>query len=119
MQAKLKINGVDFSPWLKENGLQQTEIVRQGSGIVTMDGMLHQTQIIKRGISAALVELRDVTWYRLMEALRTRPATVEYIDDEKGERSAVFYVTSPTATAKTVRGGITYFSGGTFSLEER
>ena len=119
MQAKLKINGVDFSPWLKENGLQQTEIVRTGSSITTMDGMLHQTQIIKRGITVSLVELRDATWYRLMGALRTRPATVEYIDDEKGERSAAFYVVSPTATAKTVRCGITYFGGGTFSLEER
>ena len=119
MQAKLKINGVDFTPWLKEDGIQQTEIVRQGTSIVTMDGMLHQTQVVKRGMYVNLVELRDVTWYQLTGALRTRPATVEYIDDEKGERSATFYVTSPTATAKTVRGGITFFSGGTFSLEER
>lgn len=119
MQAKLKINGVDFTPWLKENGIQQTEIIRQGSGVVTIDGMLHQTQIIKRGMYVSLVELRDVTWYRLTQAMRARPATVEYIDDEKGERSAAFYVSSPTATAKIVRGGVTYFSGGTFSLEER
>ena len=38
MQAKLIINGEDFSPWLRENGLQQTEIVRQGRSVVALDG---------------------------------------------------------------------------------
>lgn len=119
MQVKLIVNGVDFSPWLKQGGLQQTEIVRQGRSITTLDGTLYKSEVTKRGMSAQLVEMRDETWYRLKQALQVRPAEVEYIDDDLGERTARFWVGSPTATAKTVRGGITWFNGGGFTLEEQ
>ena len=114
MRAILIINNVDFTPWLRSGGLHQTEIVRGGGG-----GTEYRSEIIKRGISVSLVELRDVTWYRLQDALKTRPATVRYIDDRLGETVRQFYVGGPTAAAKTVRGGHTYFSGGAFSLEEK
>lgn len=119
MEAKLIINGVDFSPWLLSGGLQQTEVCRLSRSVVTLDGALHRREEVKRGISVSLVELRDVTWYRLLSALRERPAAVEYIDDRLGETTRLFYVTGPAAAAKTVRGGRTYFSGGTFTLEEK
>lgn len=119
MEAKLIINGVDFSPWLLAGGLQQTEISRLGRGVVTLDGVSHRQETVKRGISASLVELRDETWYRLLAALRERPARVEYIDDALGETTRLFYVSGPTAAAKTVRGGHTWFQGASFSLEEK
>ena len=114
MEAILIINNVDFTPWLRSGGLQQTEIVRRG-----LDGTEYRSGILKRGISVSLVELRDTSWYRLTDALRARPAAVRYIDDRLGETVRQFYVDGPTAAAKTVRGGHTYFSGGAFSLEEK
>lgn len=119
MEAILIINNVDFTPWLRSGGLQQTEIVRQGRSVVALDGTEYRSEIIKRGIAVSLVELRDVTWYRLMDALRVRPATVRYIDDRLGDVTKLLYVTGPIAAAKTVRGGHTYFTGGSFELEEK
>lgn len=119
MRAILIINGVDFTPWLRSGGLQQTETVRRGRSVVALDGTEYRAETIRRGISVGLVELRDSTWYRLAEALSVRPAAVRYIDDRLGETVRQFYVDGPTAAARTVRGGHTYFSGGAFSLEEK
>lgn len=119
MQAILIINSVDFTPWLRSGGLQQTEIVRKGRSVVALDGTEYRSEIVKRGISVSLVELRDTTWHRLMDAIRVRPASVRYIDDRLGDCTKLFYVSGPAAAAKTVRGGHTYFSGGAFSLEEK
>lgn len=118
MEAKLTINGEDFAPWLKEGGLRQTEVIRKGRSIVTLDGTDHRAGIVKRHISASLVELRDETWYRLLAALQDRPAQVGYLDDSAGETQRLFHVSNPVASAKTVRGGHTYFSGATLELEE-
>ena len=49
----------------------------------------------------------------------TRPATVRYIDDALGDTTRLFYVSGPSAAAKTVRGGHTYFQGASFTLEEK
>lgn len=119
MEAKLIINGTDFTPWLLAGGLQQTEVLRLSRSVVTLDGVSHRQEVVKRGISVSLVELRDATWYRMVDALRTRPAAVRYIDDRYGDTTRLFYVGSPTASAKTVRGGHTYFQGGSFTLEEK
>lgn len=119
MQAILIINGVDFTPYLRSSGLQQMEVSRQGRRVVDLDGTAYQAEIIKRGISVGLVDLRDTAWYKLIAALRDRPATVRYIDDRMGDCTKLFYITGPTAAAKTVRGGHTWFTGGTFELEEK
>lgn len=119
MEAKLIINGTDFSPWLLAGGLQQEEVERLGRSVVTLDGVSHRQSTIKRMISASLVELRDTTWYRLLSALQTRPAAVRYIDDHLGDTTRLFYISGPTAAAKTVRGGHTYFQGASFTLEEK
>ena len=119
MRAILIINGIDFSPYLSAEGLIQTEIVRQGREVVDLNGTSYRSEIIKRGISAELIDLRDDVWYKLTAALRERPAQVRYIDDRLGEVVKTFYVSVPTAAAKTVRGGHTWFSGGSFELEEK
>lgn len=119
MEAKLIINGIDFTPWLLAGGLQQTEVVRLARSVVTLDGVSHRQEVVKRGISVSLVELRDSTWYRLRAALQARPAVVRYIDDRWGDTTRLFYVSGPAAAAKTVRGGHTYFQGATFTLEEK
>ena len=119
MKAILIINGTDFTPWLQSGGFQQMEIVRRGRSVVDLNGTEYRDEIIKRSIAVSLIEMRDTTWYRLIAALRVRPAAVRYIDDALGDVTKKFYVSGPTAAAKAVRGGHTYFSGGTFSLEEK
>lgn len=119
MEVILVINGTDFTPWLKEGGLQQSELSRRGRSMVDLNGTEYRDEIIKRAIAVSLMELRDESWYKLIAALRTRPATVRYIDDGLGDVTKRFYISGPTAAAKTVRGGHTYFSGGTFTLEEK
>lgn len=119
MEVILTVNDVEFTPYLRSGGLQQTEVIRQGRSVVDLDGAVHRIETVKRGISVGLVELRDVTWYRLVDALRKRPAVVRYIDDQLGEVVKQFYVTGPAAAARTVQGGNTYFTGGTFELEEK
>lgn len=119
MEAILIINGVDFSPWLLAGGLRQSETSRLSRSVVTMDGVLHLHEVVKRSIAVSLVELRDDTWYRLRAALQTRPALVRCIDDGIGDSTRLFYAYGITTSAKTVRGGHTYFQGASFTLEEK
>lgn len=119
MGATLIINGMDFSPYLRSRGLQQTEISRQGRSVVALDGTEYRSETIKRGLSVGLIDMKDTEWSRMLEALCDRPVQVRYMDDRMGDVTKSFYVIGPTAAAKTVRGGHTYFTGGSFELEEK
>lgn len=118
MEAKLIINGVDFVPYCAANGIQQSDIVRRSVSVTTLDGTLHQRQIIKRQLSVSLVELRHETLETLTAAL-TSPAAVEYTDKSGADHSGTFYVSGPAATEKTIRGGNTYWTGITLTLAEK
>lgn len=118
MRAKLVINGVDFSPWVKEGGLFQREIARQSRSVVTLNGTEYRSEIIKRGIDVTLTKMRDDTWRRLLGALKKRPATITYIDDRLGETTRRFYVSAPSAAAEKVFGTVTSLNGAAFTLEE-
>ena len=72
MRAILIINGVDFTPWLRSGGLQQTEIARQGRSVVALDGTAYRSEIIKRGLSVGLIDMKDTAWRRMLEALREK-----------------------------------------------
>lgn len=119
MRAKLIINGADFTPWILEEGMEQYEILRQERSVVGLDGIDYRSGVVKRGIKVSLTRMKDTTWYGLLDALRVRPATVEYIDDAMGEMRKLFYVSAPSATTRMVRGNTTYFGGGSFTLEEK
>lgn len=118
MQLSVTINGVDFTPWLAENGVSFSPIVRQGRDIVFLNGILSRKQVEKRGLSLQLVTLRDATLDRLREAAS---GLCSVVISGSGQ-SAVprdYYVSGFGYTAKTVRGGNTYYSGVSFELEER
>lgn len=119
MEAKLIINNVDFSPWIIEGGLQHSKTYRQARDVVTLDGTLYRAQVVKRTIGVSLVEMRGTTLATLKAAL-VNPATVQFTDPDTGNLlTAVFYVSDPSEEAKTVTGGNTYYSGASFTLEER
>ncbi len=119
MQAILTINGTAVHPYIVEGGLQQSEIYRQQRSVEDLDGIKYQVDIPKRTISVSLRTLRDSAWLKVTAALAGRPCEVEYVDDTKGRRSALFYVTAVSGGAKVVSGGITWYTGCSFTLEER
>lgn len=119
MQVKLTINGVDHSPWLAENGLVRSPLLRQSRSVVTADGTEWRTEIRKNKLDASYVELRDSTLAILVNSLQTNPATVLFTDDNGMDITRTMYISGPTVTAKTVRGGNTYYTGISITLEER
>lgn len=118
MQVRLNINGFELTPWLAERGYVLSTLVRQSRSVITIGGTEYRTGINKHRIEATTVELRDVTLKAIVAAL-THAATVLFTDDEGNELTRTMYVSWPTETAKTVRGGITYYAGPTITLEER
>lgn len=118
MEAKLTINGVDFIPYCKEDGIQQKSAIRRSRSVTATDGTLYEKKITKRHLTVNLVRIRDSTLMRLAAALKS-PATVTYTDMQYGDLTKVFLASAPQATEKTVQGGNTYFSGVSFTLEER
>lgn len=119
MEANVIINNVDFSPWIAEGGITYKEIYRQGRDIVALDGTLYRSQIKKRGMDISLVELRDNTLAILKQALVTSPATVTFRWSTGESLTRTMYISDQSEEAKTVRGGNTYYSGISFSLEEK
>lgn len=118
MQAKLTINGWDFARWAQAEGIQHYDILRQSREVVALDGTSYRAQVRKQGLRVALTEVRDETLAAMMEALAVSPAQVTYTGLTGAEHTRRFYVAGPEASEKTVRGGITYWSGVSFTLEE-
>lgn len=118
MQTALKINGVDFTPYIMSGGLVQTPILRQSRTVETIGGTLFKTEVEKRGISVQLVEVRDLTLTRLLDAV-SQLSSVEYDDIRGYRRTAYFYVSVSNASAKRVVGGNTYYSGVSLEMEEK
>ena len=117
MEAKAIYNGQNLAKWAKESGIIQNTVYRSGRSVVTLSGALFRAQIPKRTVSIALVELRDATLQTISSAIIPQ-AEFEYTDMECGDRRAQFYARVSTGTEKTVRGGITYWTGVTIELEE-
>lgn len=118
MQARLTVNGCELARWAQAEGIRQYDILRQSREVVALDGTAYRTQVKKRGISVTLTELRDVTLREISAALAASPAAVTYTDRTGAEMTRSFHVSGPEAAEKTVRGGITYWSGVSFTLEE-
>ena len=117
MEAKAIYNGVDLARWAKANGIVQNTVFRSSRSVVTLSGTLLKTEIPKRAVSISLVELRDTTLSSIASAIVPQ-GTFEYTDLSGGNRIAQFYARISKGTEKTVRGGITYWSGVTIELEE-
>lgn len=118
MQTTLKINGVDFTPYIMEGGMTQSPVLRQSRTVETIGGTLFKSEVEKRVIYVQLVEVRDSTLSRLMSGV-TNLSTVEYDDIMGTRRTACFYVSVTSAVAKKVIGGNTYYNGVMLQMEEK
>ena len=119
MEAKLINNGVDFSPWVAEDGIGYGVEYRQGRDVVVLNGTLYRAQIEKYTLDVSLVELRDNTMVTLKLAMLTNPATVQFTTPSGETLTRSCYLSDPSEGAKTVKGGNTYYSGVSFTVEER
>ena len=119
MQATWNINGLDVSHLLAEGGVNYAEIYRQSRSIITLDGMLEQTQVVKRGLTLVFLPMRDSKLAELSDAVKTRPLTVKYTEKDGRSATRLFHVTGFTGGVKVVRGGNTYWTGVQLGLEER
>lgn len=118
MQAKLIINGVDFTPFIVEGGIVQTDVERQLVQVVTLDGHLWRRSKRFRGIQVSLRTLRDEYYKKAAAALNTDQASVTYTDRDTGENvTRTFYIMERRAGIKEVRGGNTYWHNAGFYLE--
>lgn len=120
MQAKLTINGVDFTPFIVEGGIVQTDVERQAVRVVALGGALWLRNKEARGIRVSLRKLRDSFYHQLSEVLMNKQVTVTYTDRDTGQDvTAVFYVLERTAGIKNVVGGNTYWHNASFYLEAK
>ena len=118
MQAKLTINGVDFTPFLVEGGIVQTDVERQSVQVVTLDGTLWRRAKRARGIRVSLRTLRDSFYHQASAAVQDDQVSVTYTDRDTGQDvTGTFYVMERTAGIKQVRGGNTYWHNASFYLE--
>lgn len=118
MQAKLTINGVDFTPFIVEGGIVQTDVERQTVQVVTLDGTLWRRTKRARGIRVSLRTLRDSFYHRASALLQDETVSVTYTDRDTGEDlTRTFYVMERSAGIKQVKGGNTYWHNGSFYLE--
>lgn len=121
-KASLTINNVSFNDWIKENGIRYSVAERVVKTIVTMDGTKHERKILKDILEVDLFDMPDSELYLVESALSSAsPALVSYTTKSGLSRSSVpFYVTSSISpTAKTVIGNSTYFTGLSFTIEEK
>lgn len=118
MQAKLTINGVDFTPFCVEGGIVQTDVDRQNVQVVTLDGTLWSRKKRARGIRVSLRTLRDSFYHRASAVLQDEIVSVTYTDRDTGQEvTGSFYVLERTAGIKEIRGGNTYWQNAGFYLE--
>lgn len=120
MRVMLTINGVDFTPWVEEDGITQDYVERQTRSVVTLDGTEHRKCIKKRSMNVTLLDLPDYALSAAEQALTTTPGSVDYTDKRLGNRYGIlFHISGESAGAKKVIGDTTYWSGISFTLEEK
>lgn len=118
MQAKLILNGTDISGYLAESGIAQSPIYRQGSSVVTMDGIEHRSNIRKVQLDVEFARMRAENAYAIADLI-TQPSTVTYLDLDGTEKTKTFWVEGPEMTQERYESGITWVEGGSMTLVER
>lgn len=84
MRASLIINGKDFGPYIKEDGIKFSKVYRNQKSIITRAGTKYESSIEKTKITVDLLsKMYDSLFIELMTFLRAaNPATVTYNDTD-------------------------------------
>lgn len=119
MQFSIKINGVDFAPYIRADGVRFEETTRTSRAVTVLNGTSYRAEITKLRATVDLVEMRDSAWDNLRAALQQRPATVEFTKPDGTTAAKQFYVIGLREPVRNVKGGNTYFRNVSFNLEEK
>ncbi len=120
MKTYLKIDDFDLSKWILRGGLKFSNIERRASSFVTLDGTDHSAALILRGITVTCGDMSESTCEEIYSRLQNKYVSVSYVDPARGEvEDAYFKVTAASIAAKVVEGNRTFYSGLSFTLEER
>lgn len=123
MRAYLKINGVDFTPFIAKGGLkwQRNDIDAPNSGR-TMDGEMQRGKVttkIRLDVTCRPLDAEETM--RVLKSLLPEYVSVDYYDPMYGERTSVtMYANNNPATFLLARDdGNDLWGGITFPLIER
>jgi hypothetical protein len=129
MRPTLVINGVDFKDWIEEDGIKYSTVDRVKRSVVTLGGTDYRKTIEKDKLDITLLDMPDslivdgneIGLQAVEAALNlARPAIVNYTTKKGVSRTGIaFYQSSISPTAHKVIGDTTYFTGISFTLEER
>lgn len=119
MQFYLKINGVDFSPYVAGGGVTVEQVVRKSRRVTVLSGTDYRAEIHKVRVAVQLLTVADGTWKRLRTALEGRTVEAEYTGAGGESVAKTFYPMNLREPVREVKGGNTYYRGITFTLEEK
>lgn len=116
----LKINGVDFAPYVAEGGIswQRNDLEASSAGRTTMDGLMHRARIaVKTKLEITCLPVRGTVARELLRAIYPEYVTVTYQDPQDGLVTRTMYSNNVTATLKQVeKDGVLLWNGLKFPL---
>ena len=118
MQTQIFINGTDFSPWIKEDGITIVPVFRNSREVATLGGLLFRSEVEKDRITIQLVEMRSQTLFVLLDTV-TAISSLRYTTRTGQTVTRSCYARVNTVGVKRVVGGNTYYSGVEIELEEK
>ena len=119
----LEINGVDFAPYLEQDGLAWTreDFFSDSSGRETMDREMHAVKITSKvTLEISCVDLPSEVSSRLLQALTPTFVDVKFDSPEEGIVTKKFLNRDPECKLHRVyRNGKRLWRGLAFTLEEK
>ena len=119
----LEINGVDFGPYLEQDGLtwSKEDFFSSSSGRETMDREMHATKVASKvTLEVTCMDIPGDVSRRLLQALHPSFVTVTFDSPEEGVVTKTFLNRDPECQLHRVyRNGKRLWRGLTFTLEEK
>ena len=118
--AVLKINGVDFAPYVAAGGIswQRNDLEASSAGRNTMDGLMHRARIaVKVKLEVTCLPVCDAVSRELLRAIYPEYVTVTYQDPQDGPVTRTMYSNNVAITLKQVeKDGVLLWDGLKFPL---
>lgn len=114
------IDGVNLSPYLKDNNLSRGYTERKAKSRVAIDGALYITKVRKLVLAVDFDPLPESTLQDVIAAINKDYVTLTYTDPVDGLKTKTFIasVGDITLALENVN-GTSYWSGLSLSLEEQ
>lgn len=129
MRASLIINGLEFGPFIKEEGIQVSKVVKKSSSLTTLSGALDRKEFKRININVTLIDnIRDYFeldgnsegFYKLMQKLKGPLAEVSYANFYTGKIiDGLFYINDLNDSIKKSYANESVIGSCTFLLDEK